>query len=64
MSGTSDAECSSDSGSMEAFGPYHYDVSNVHVTGYGVFCWEHSFPFHRFCENRTEWNGIKRNDVE
>ena len=57
MSGTSDAECSSDSGSMEAFGPYHYDVSNVHFTGYGVFCWEHSFPF--TISVRTEQNGME-----
>ena len=28
MSGTSDAENSSDSGSLEAFGAYHYDVSD------------------------------------
>lgn len=29
MSGTSDPEYSSDSGSMEAFGAYHYDVRQM-----------------------------------
>lgn len=37
MSGTSDAEYSSDSGSMEAFGPYHYDVSHIDWSSFSLY---------------------------